>query len=283
MGLLDAFVHDLNPVALRIFEWPIHWYGCMWILGFFAGSAILQREGRLGRLPLNPRQISDFVLYAMLATVVGGRLGYVVFYDLMSDHPTFPSDPLKILKVWGGGLSFHGGVIGLVIVLWLTAKKMGGSLFRLGDALVLAATPGIFFVRCGNFINGELYGRPAEGVPWAVVFPRGGPVPRHPSQLYEGLLEGLLLGIVLFLLRRTRWSEVPGRLAAVFLAGYGAARFLVEFFREPDAQFRGEGEAYGFVLLQFSMGQILCFVMMLAGLLVYWLAGRGRTSAPKSG
>lgn len=276
MPLLEIPFPNIDPVALRVLGLEFRWYGIAWMLGFLIGLQIQQREARLGRLWLDRQKVGDFLFFGMLATVLGGRLGYVLFYNL----DRYLEQPADLFKVWEGGLSFHGGVIGIILVTIWFVRRQRIPLFNLSDAVVLSACPGIFLVRCANFVNGELWGRTTEAS-IGMVFPDGGPLPRHPSQLYEAVGEGLLLGAVLFLIRTRPIAAIQGRLSAIFLAGYGLIRFVIEFFREPDAQFLDPGETHGFVLAGLSMGQLLCIAMILGGCLVWWLAGRvGRPVGP---
>ncbi len=282
----------------------MRWYGLMYLLGFALALWILKKLSRRGFFPLSPEKTADFLLWLVVGVVLGGRLGYALFYE--PDLLTHPGD---LVKVWTGGLSFHGGLLGVAVATILYTRLQKVPFWRVGDGLALAITPGIFLVRVANFINGELFGRVAPSwLPWAMRFPRDpvalqklremGRLPyitrnpreeevailkalkdgtwekiapyvplRHPSQLYEALLEGLVLGLVLwriYLWDRKREFRLPqGAYVAFFLAGYGIFRFFIEFFREPDPQL-------GFVLGPFSRGQELCFLMILAGGAVYW-------------
>ena len=328
MGPLEFPAWDpvLIPIAGPI---SVRYYGLMYIVGFVAAQMILSRLARARFLPLDPQKVTDFIFYAVLGTILGGRLGYVVFYQ--------PGlfDPTKIVLIWEGGLAFHGGLIGVTAAVWLFARKHGIKFGRMGDAAALAVTPGIFAVRMANFINGELYGRiTASTTAFAMRFPTdelaqhsmgiravrdlGGSkraeelmiqyaygkvdfdavvehlppasrgsgvleqlrdirwedvqesVPfRHPSQVYEGIGEGLVLGLILwatYLLTRRRplpsWSY-----AGLFLLGYGVIRFLLENVRQPDAQLKNpeEGDDLGTVLMGLTMGQVLCAAMILIG------------------
>ncbi len=239
----------LDPVAFRIGPLAVRWYGLAYLSGFLLGAWVLRRQARAGRLPLGPGEVGDLVGWLVLGVVLGGRLGYVLFYNA----PYFATHPWKIVAVWEGGMSFHGGLLGVGVALWAYARRHRADPWVLADGLALAAPPGLFFGRLANFVNGELYGRVSD-LPWAMVFPGGGPLPRHPSQLYEAGLEGPLLGLVLWLLWRRR--PAPGLTAAAFLGGYALVRFGVEFVREPDPQL-------GFVLGPLTMGQCLSLAMAL--------------------
>jgi phosphatidylglycerol:prolipoprotein diacylglycerol transferase len=248
---------DISPIAFSIGPLPIRWYALAYLAGFLIGwryiLSLIQKSEE-GARP-NRLDIDDFLGWAILGVILGGRLGYVLFYQA----DLYLSDPLAVLKIWQGGMSFHGGALGVIVamIVYATVKKI--PLLRLTD-LVCAAVPiGLFFGRISNFINGELFGRVTQ-VPWGVVFPYGGPEPRHPSQIYEAVLEGAVLFVVLFILMKTASvRNRPGIVSGVFLAGYGAARMFVEFFREPDAHI-------GFVFEFLTMGQILCLPMILGGL-----------------
>lgn len=252
----------LDPVAVRIGPLAVRWYGLAYLSGFLLGVWTLRRLARSGRLPIRPEEAGDLVGCLALGVLLGGRLGYVLFYNA----PYFAGHPWKIVAVWEGGMSFHGGLIGVGVALWAYARRRGVDPWPLADGLAVAAPPGLFFGRLANFVNGELYGRVTD-LPWAMVFPGGGPLPRHPSQLYEALAEGLLLGLFLWYLWRRR--PVPGLTAAAFLAAYALARFGVEFVREPDPQL-------GFVLGPLTMGQCLSLAMALAAAVLAGVRAHGR-------
>jgi phosphatidylglycerol:prolipoprotein diacylglycerol transferase len=215
-------------------------------------------------------QVDDLLVWATAGTILGGRIGYVLFYNFAY----FLENPLEILQVWHGGMSFHGGLLGVILATVLFCRQRGLSIPRVGDVVACAAPIGLFFGRMANFVNGELFGRAAPDVPWAMVFPRGGPDPRHPSQLYEAGLEGILLFVLLLVLWHfTRLPRVAGRMIGVFLIGYGLARTTAEVFREPDAQL-------GFLAMGVTMGQVLSLPMILGGLLIVVLANRAAKKAP---
>lgn len=261
---------DIDPVAINIFGLKIHWYAIMYLLGFAVGYLLMRR--RLHQEPYRsistPKpwtaaDIEDILLAAVAGVIVGGRLGYVLFYK----PGEYFADPLSIFRLWDGGMSFHGGAIGVVVALAIYGWRMGRPFLQVGDFLVPAAPLGLMFGRIGNFINGELWGREAPAdLPWAMIFPTGGNVPRHPSQLYQALLEGLLFFILLWVYARK--PRYRGQVTAMFLVGYGMFRFIGEFFREPDAYL-------GFLSLGLSMGQWLSVPMVVAGL-VLWLWCHGR-------
>jgi phosphatidylglycerol:prolipoprotein diacylglycerol transferase len=263
MPLLEIPYPGIDPVLIHIGSLQIKWYGLLFVAGFLVGNWLLQRLSKEGRLKTDKDGVSDLLVVIMIGIILGGRLGYVCFYDL----PKFVAEPLEVFKIWKGGLSFHGGLIGaFCAVVFFTRRRMI-PLMNVMDACAASAGPGIFFVRCANFINGELWGKPTD-VPWAMVFPRADTQPRHPSQLYEGLLEGVLLFLILWTCRNRAFFKPNGRLAGCFLTGYAAIRFLVEFVREPDAHL-------GPVLGPFSMGQVLSAGMFAFGLATLWLVGRG--------
>lgn len=242
---------QFDPVIFRIGPLAVRWYGLMYLLGFGAAYFIIRHLARLRHLPLDKQQLSDLLFYGVLGVILGGRLGYTLFYNL----PYYIEHPIKILAVWEGGMSFHGGLLGVVVAITVYCVKKGLPLLQVGDILVTAATIGLGLGRLGNFINGELWGRVTR-VPWGMVFPGAGPFPRHPSQLYEAVLEGPVLFIILYLLHR-RKASVGVPFFAFFL-GYGIFRFVLEFFRQPDAQL-------GFLWGGATMGQLLCLPMILAG------------------
>lgn len=245
----------IDPVALDLGFLKIHWYGLMYVFGFLGGYALTLRRIGLGKFPLTKEQMSDFLGWIALGVILGGRVGYMVFYQ----PDRLLADPLSLLYVWEGGMAFHGGLLGVVALTWLYARKVGVQPLALGDALAPIIPIGLGLGRIGNFIGGELWGRTSD-VPWAMVFPGAGPEPRHPSQLYQFFLEGVVLFAVLwwFSSRPRRRGQVTG----LFLLGYGLARFSVEFVREPDAHL-------GFIWMNWlTMGQLLTLPMIAVGL---WL------------
>ena len=249
---------NIDPIAFSIGPFDIRWYALAYLTGFLGGwrYALYMAELNTPHRP-NKTDIDDFLPWAVLGVILGGRIGYTLFYQF--DY--YASDPLAILKVWQGGMSFHGGVAGVIGSLLIFSLKRKINVLRLSDIVCTAAPIGIFLGRIANFINGELYGRVTDA-PWGVVFPRGGSDPRHPSQIYEALGEGLILGLLLLiLLHQKRVREPPGILTGVFLAGYGLVRFMVEFVREPDAHL-------GFIIAHISMGQILSLPLILLGVSV---------------
>lgn len=252
----------IDPILIEYGPLRVSWYGLMYVFGFLSAYFLVLYQIRRKDFGLSKPEIENLFFYLIIGLAVGARLGYVVFYNL----GMYLQDPLEIFAIWHGGMSFHGGLIGLVVVGILFARKNNKSFWKLADLLTVTAPIGLALGRIGNFINGELYGRVTQ-VPWGMVFPPGGPLPRHPSQLYESALEGFLLFAILWRLKDKKIPE--GGILPLFLIFYGIFRFFIEFFREPDAQL-------GFVLGPFSMGQVLCFLMILGGVALYgFLKNRG--------
>jgi phosphatidylglycerol:prolipoprotein diacylglycerol transferase len=246
----------LDPVAISLGFFTIKWYSLAYLAGILIGYWYLLRLIRAPGAPMARRHADDMIFYATLGIIIGGRLAYVLFYQ-----PEILATPLDILKLWQGGMSFHGGVIGVTFaIVWMSRKEQLDWL-RVHDYVACCVPFGLFFGRLANFVNGELWGK-ASDVSWAVVFPTGGPVGRHPSQLYEAALEGVVLFLILwYAFWHTRARNQPGKLVGIFLLGYGIARFGVEFFREADAQFEGT-----FLYTTLHMGQILTLPMILGGI-----------------
>jgi phosphatidylglycerol:prolipoprotein diacylglycerol transferase len=248
-----------DPVLISVGPIAIRWYALAYIVGILLGwvyaRAIIRRETLWGGPPpMTVTDYDDFVLWVTLGIILGGRIGYVLFYNA----GYFAAHPLEAFQLWKGGMSFHGGFLGCVLAVVLFARHRGLSILSLGDLTCAAGTIGIFLGRIANFINGELWGRPTD-VPWGMVFPNGGPLPRHPSQLYEAALEGLVLFAVLALLIRAGALKRPGLILGAFALGYGIARAICEHFREPDAQL-------GFLWGGLTMGTLLSLPLMLAGI-----------------
>jgi len=252
MSWLHAIPYpQINPVFLELGPLQFRWYGLMYLLGLTGAYFLIKARVAAKGLPLSREHIYDMVVWAALGVFVGGRLGYTLFYNF----PYYLQHPTKIIAVWEGGMSFHGGLLGTIIALLWYSKRQGIPSYTVAD-LAAGATPiGLGFGRIGNFINGELFGR-ATDVEWCMVFPSGGPACRHPSQLYEAFLEGPLLLIVLSLIAKR--PTPPGTMFWSFIAGYGLCRFIVEFFREPDAHL-------GLIIGSFSMGQLLSMPMVILG------------------
>lgn len=250
----------IDPVALHIGPLAVRWYGISYMMAFILGLWHMNWLARRYPGTVNSRQIDDLLLYIVLGVVLGGRIGYVLFYD----PEYFFAHPIDIFKTWDGGMSYHGGMLGVIIAIALYSRRNKTSFIDIFDLLVPSVPIGLFLGRIANFINGELWGRVTD-VPWAMVFPNAGPLPRHPSQLYEAFLEGVVTFTVLHLLTRKRiWRFEP---SGLFLVLYGTFRFMVEFVRQPDNL---PGLKNG-VFMGITMGQVLSFPMILLGigLLIY--------------
>jgi phosphatidylglycerol---prolipoprotein diacylglyceryl transferase len=251
----------INPVLIHIGPLAVRWYALAYIVGilvgwFYARHIIASERLWGGPAPLTVIDFDDFIIWITLGIILGGRIGYVLFYNL----PVFVAHPIQIFELWNGGMSFHGGVLGCIVAIVGFALHRGIPVLSLGDVTTAVAPIGLFLGRIANFINGELWGRPTD-VPWAMIFPNGGPVPRHPSQLYEAALEGLVLFIVLNVLVRLGALKRPGVITGCFGVGYGIARIICEFFREPDVQL-------GFLWGGLTMGMLLCIPLMLIGIAI---------------
>ncbi|AJD46649.1 prolipoprotein diacylglyceryl transferase [Isoalcanivorax pacificus W11-5] len=245
---------EIDPVAIAIGPLQVHWYGLMYLFGFVAAWWLGTRRAARPGSGWTAQQVSDLVFYSALGVIVGGRVGYTLFYNFSG----FLNDPVSIVKLWQGGMSFHGGALGVLVAFWLFARKTGKRYFEVADFIVPMVPIGLCAGRIGNFINGELWGRTSD-VPWAMVFPNDpSQLARHPSQLYQSLMEGLLLFIVLWL-----YSARPrpaGAVTGLFGVGYGTARIVGEFFRQPDAHL-------GFIAFDWlTMGMLLSTPMVLIGL-----------------
>ncbi len=248
---------QFDPVLVQVGPLAIRWYALAYIGSLLLGWRIMRRLVQRTPIVATPLQTDDFLTWATLGVVLGGRLGYVLFYQ-----PTrFLAEPLSIFAVWEGGMSFHGGTLGVVVALVLYCRQQNIALLGFADRLAVVTPIGLGLGRLANFINGELWGRPApDWLPWAMIFPNGGPVPRHPSQIYQALMEGLLLFVVLWLLARREAVRMRfGLLTGVFLVGYAIARSVGELFRQPDA-------FLGYLYDGATMGQLLSLPMLVAGL-----------------
>jgi phosphatidylglycerol---prolipoprotein diacylglyceryl transferase len=256
-----------DPVLVQVGPFAVRWYALAYIVGILAGwlyvRAIIRAEKLWGApAPLSVTDYDDFVLWATFGIILGGRIGYVLFYN----PGYFFAHPADIVQLWKGGMSFHGGFLGCVAAVIAFARRRDIPFLSLGDLTCAAAPIGLFLGRIANFINGELWGRPSD-LPWAMVFPNGGPLPRHPSQLYEAGLEGLVLFAVLAALVRAGALKRPGTITGAFALGYGIARLTSEFFREPDAQL-------GFLWGGLTMGMLLSLPLILAGIAFIVVAQR---------
>jgi phosphatidylglycerol:prolipoprotein diacylglycerol transferase len=243
---------DFNPILVELGPIRVTWYGMMYVFGFITSYLLVRYQVKKKDFGISLEEVEDLYFYLILGLIIGARLGYVLFYDLR----VYLSNPLEIFAVWHGGMSFHGGLIGVLIATILFCWKNKKSFWKLADLFVVTAPIGLALGRIGNFINGELYGRVTQ-VPWGMIFPNGGPLPRHPSQLYESSLEGGVLFLILWMLKDKKHPD--GYLLAIFIFLYGVFRFFIEFFREPDVQL-------GLVLGPFSMGQVLCIFMIAVGI-----------------
>lgn len=250
----------IDPVLISIGPLAIRWYSLAYIAGILIGWRYILGLAKQKPDGIDAAAIDDLIVWLVLGIIVGGRLGYVLFYK----PGYYLANPIEAAYVWQGGMSFHGGAIGVILAMAAFCRKRGIAFLPLADKVACAAPIGLFFGRIANFINGELFGRPSD-VAWAVVFPRGGPDARHPSQIYEALLEGLLLLVIMAVLWRfTRLRDRPGALGGAFLIGYGVFRMFVEQFRQPDAHL-------GFLIGGATMGQLLSLPLVVAGV---WLLAR---------
>jgi phosphatidylglycerol:prolipoprotein diacylglycerol transferase len=261
---------SIDPVLISFGPIVVRWYALAYIVGILGGwlyARAIVRSTDLwnNRPPLTIVDFDDFVLWITLGIILGGRIGYVLFYN----PAYFLENPIEIVQLWKGGMSFHGGLIGSLLAAVVFARHRGISALSLCDVSCAVAPIGLFLGRIANFINGELWGRPTD-VPWAMVFPGAGPLPRHPSQIYEAVLEGLVLLVVLAVLVRAGALKRPGTVTGVFLLGYGFARMICEFFREPDAQ-------VGYLWGGLTMGMLLSLPLMLAGAYLLLAARKAQT------
>ena len=260
----------IDPIAVAVGPFAIRWYALAYIVSLLIGwrysLALADRPPQLARRG----DIDDFLIWATLGVVLGGRIGYVLFYQ----PGYYVEHPLEALYIWHGGMSFHGGALGVAAAIWLFTRGRGIPVLAFADIICEAVPIGLFFGRIANFINGELFGRATE-VPWAMVFPGGGPLPRHPSQLYEALCEGLLLFLLLFAAERRGARRHPGMVSGLFLAGYAVARMSGELFRQPDVQL-------GFLVFGTTMGQLLSLPLLVAGIgLILWARRQPAAAAPQ--
>lgn len=249
---------NIDPVAFSFGPLHVHWYGLMYLIGFAAAWGLAHYRSKHYQLGWNAEQISDLVFFSALGVIIGGRLGYMLFYNF----PELVHKPWTLFKIWEGGMSFHGGLLGVIAALWLLSFKLGKSFLQISDFVAPLVPVGLAAGRLGNFINGELWGRPTD-MPWGMVFPHVDLVVRHPTQLYEFALEGVVLFILVW------WYAAKPRpvgcISAVFLMGYAVARIIVEFFRVPDPQL-------GYLAFNWlTMGQLLSIPMLLLGIFVWWI------------
>jgi len=256
------FINNFDPVAFQIMSFEIRWYSLAYIAGIIIGW-LLCKKLFIKNSNINEK-FDDYITYLIIGIIIGGRLGYITFYNLNYYINNF----LDIFKVWEGGMSFHGGLIGVIIASILFAKKNNQDSFLYMDLVSLVAPIGIFFGRLANFINSELYGIPTE-VPWSVTFVQVDSLARHPSQLYEAILEGLILFIILLYFRKKNFLEKPGLISGLFLIFYSIFRFFIEFFRVPDEQL-------GYLILDLSMGQIISLIFILFGIILFYFKNENK-------
>jgi phosphatidylglycerol---prolipoprotein diacylglyceryl transferase len=259
----------INPSIVSIGPIQIRWYGLMYVLGLVAAYFLIQKQKRAQELGLQGTVVQDLIFYLAVGLILGARLGYLLFYQY-HDYGYYLQHPLEIIATWHGGMSFHGGFVGAALACWWFCRRRSLPFAAVADSIAVSAPVGLGLGRIGNFINGELWGRTTD-VPWAMLFPDAGALPRHPSQLYEALLEGVVLFILLWRLRQRPFRD--GMMVAFFLFFYGIFRFFLEFFREPDPQL-------SYIWGSFTMGQFLCFAMVLTAVGLMWLLNRQRSNRP---
>jgi|TARA_B100001093_G_scaffold124340_1_gene116978 phosphatidylglycerol:prolipoprotein diacylglycerol transferase len=251
------FINNFDPIAFSIFSLEIRWYSLAYIMGIVVGW-LLCKKIFVQKSDVNEK-FDDYITYLIIGIIIGGRLGYVIFYNFNYYLNNF----FDIFKIWQGGMSFHGGLIGIIIASSLFAKRNNQNVFLYLDLVSLVAPIGIFFGRLANFINSELYGTPTE-IPWAVTFIQVDNISRHPSQLYEAILEGIILFLILVYFRNKNYLKKPGLISSLFLIYYSIFRFCVEFFRVPDEQI-------GYLIFELSMGQIISLIFILIGAILFYL------------
>jgi phosphatidylglycerol:prolipoprotein diacylglycerol transferase len=251
------FINNFDPIAFSIFSLEIRWYSLAYIMGIVVGW-LLCKKIFIKKSDVNEK-FDDYITYLIIGILIGGRLGYVIFYNFNYYLNNF----FDIFKIWQGGMSFHGGLIGIIIASSLFAKRNNQNVFLYLDLVSLVAPIGIFFGRLANFINSELYGTPTE-IPWAVTFIQVDNISRHPSQLYEAILEGIILFLILVYFRNKNYLKKPGLISSLFLIYYSIFRFCVEFFRVPDEQI-------GYLIFELSMGQIISLIFILIGAILFYL------------
>jgi phosphatidylglycerol:prolipoprotein diacylglycerol transferase len=256
---------QFDPVAVAVGPLAIRWYALAYISALLLGWRLVRRWVRWEPVVATDVQVDDFLTWATLGVVLGGRLGYVLFYQ----PSFFVQNPLQVFALWQGGMSFHGGMLGVAVAVAIYCRQQKIPMLGFGDRIAIAAPIGLGLGRVANFINGELWGREAPpDLPWAMIFPTGGGVPRHPSQIYQALMEGLILfAVMLIAARRLRVRQQFGMLTGIFLTGYGIARIVGEFFRQPDP-------FLGFLFAGATMGQLLSLPMVLGGLGLIWWSGK---------
>ncbi len=249
------FINNFDPVAFSLLSIEIRWYSLAYIFGIVIGWIYIKKF--LIKDDLSNKHFDDLISYLIIGIIVGGRLGYVVFYNF--DY--YWSLPLKVFYIWEGGMSFHGGLVGVIVSTFIFSRKNNLSTFLYLDCISVVAPIGIFFGRIANFLNSELYGK-ETAVPWGIIFQKVDNIQRHPSQIYEAFLEGLLLFVILSILAKKNFLNKNGFLSSIFLILYSVFRFITEFFREPDIQL-------GYLFLNFSMGQILTIFLFFLGIIIF--------------
>jgi len=256
---------QLNPIALELGPVKVHWYGIMYLIGFVAAWWLGRWRAQQANFGWTEQEMGDLIFFSALGVVLGGRIGYILFYNFSA----FLADPILIFKVWQGGMSFHGGLIGVIIAMYLFGRRYGKQFFTVADFVAPLVPPGYIAGRIGNFINGELWGRVTD-VPWAMVFPGAGPEPRHPSMLYQAFLEGVVVFVVLWFYSSKKRPHMA--VSAMFLLLFGSFRIIDEMFRQPDAQL-------GFIAFNWlTMGQLLSFPLLIGGAGLMAMAYRHRDS-----
>ena len=251
------FINNFDPVAFQILSFEIRWYSLAYIIGIVIGWTLCKKIF-IKNLDINEK-FDDYITYLIIGIILGGRIGYVIFYNFSY----YLDNILDIFKIWQGGMSFHGGLLGVIISSYIFAKKNNQNPFSYLDQVSLVAPVGIFFGRLANFINSELYGK-ASDVPWSVIFIKVDSLSRHPSQLYEAILEGIILFLILIYFKNRNYLKKPGLISGLFLIFYSLFRFFVEFFRIPDEQI-------GYLILNLTMGQIISLVFALIGITIFYL------------
>ena len=251
------FTNNFDPVAFEIFSLEIRWYSLAYIVGISLGWLYCKKRLITDRAILDI--FDDYISYLIIGIILGGRIGYIIFYNF----EYYLSNPIEILMVWNGGMSFHGGLVGVIVASILFANKNKTDLFIFLDLVALSAPIGIFFGRIANFINSELYGRPTD-LPWSVQFTLIDNIKRHPSQLYEAILEGVILFFLLNFFLKKNYIKNPGQISGLFLIFYSLFRFLIEFFRSPDPQI-------GYLILNLTIGQLISIIFLLAGTFLFFI------------
>jgi len=253
--MMAIFFPHLNPIAFTFFGFDVYWYSFAYIVGVLLGYVFIKRLNQHYKPVFSPQALDDLIVYSVLGIVLGGRIGYVIFYDFAKTI----NDPLNLFMIRGGGMSFHGGALGLILSIYWLCRKYKINVYSALDLIVCVVPIGLFLGRIANFVNQELYGKITD-VAWGVIFATGGNLPRHPSQLYEALSEGILLFcFLMYLFYHTKYIKKPGALGGFFLLGYGVSRIVIEGFREPDPQL-------GYFFSIFTMGQILSLPMLILGI-----------------